>query len=99
MRLAQPLSSPVAALLGFAVLQLGAFSRFGVGRQVLAAVLALIALQFVNTAAEQQALADPATRWPLVYVPPLIGAAAIALVLWMAGRPRRRRPARGGVAA
>lgn len=90
-RLAQPLLSPVAALLGFAMLQLGGFSRFGVGRQVLAAILALIGLQFLNTAAEQRAAADAAGNWPLVYLPPLIGAAGIALVLWLAGRPRGRR--------
>lgn len=98
-RLAQPWLSPVAALLGFAVLQLGGFSRFGVGRQVLAAVLALIGLQFVATAAEQRAATDPAGNWPLVYLPPLIGAAAIALVLWLAGRPRRRRARQAGATA
>lgn len=96
-RMAQPLLSPIAALLGFAMLQLGGFSRFGVGRQVLAAVLALIALQFVATAAEQRASADPAAAWPLIYLPPLIGGAGVALVLWLAGRPRGRR--RAGAAA
>lgn len=90
LRLAQPFMSPVAALIGFAMLQLGGFSRFGVGRQVLAAILALIALQFVATAAEQRASADPASGWPLVYLPPLIGAGAALFILWLAGRPRSR---------
>ena len=96
LRLAQPFMSPVAALLGFAMLLLGGFSRFGVGRQVLAAILALIALQFVATAAEQRASVDPAGSWPLVYLPPVIGAAGALCILWLAGRPRRRR---GRVAA
>ena len=42
-RLAQPLLAPVAALIGFSMLLLGGFSRFGVGRQVVVAIIALLA--------------------------------------------------------
>jgi len=92
-RMAQPLLAPVAAMIGFSMLLLGGFSRFGVGRQVVGAIIALIVLQFLNTAAEQQASIDPVVRWPLVYLPSLIGAGACALILWQAGRPRRLRGA------
>ena len=43
-----------------------------------ARVVALIAVQFLATAAESQVARD-AARWPLIYVSPLVG----ALILWM----------------
>ncbi|RDW12138.1 LPS export ABC transporter permease LptF [Paracoccus thiocyanatus] len=97
-RLAKPFQAPVAALLGFAMLLLGGFSRFGAWRQVVWAVLALIAVQFLATAAENQVAAN-AGRWPLIYVSPLAGAAICLGVLWLAARPRHlRRRAKGGAA-
>jgi lipopolysaccharide export system permease protein len=89
-RLAKPLQAPVAAMLGFAMLLLGGFSRFGVWRQVIWAVMALIFVQFLVTAAENQ-VAQDASRWPLIYAPALVGALICALVLWLAARPRGRR--------
>ena len=89
-RLAKPLQAPVAAMLGFAMLLLGGFSRFGVWRQVVWAVLALIFVQFLGTAAESQ-VAQDASRWPLIYLPPVVGALICAAVLWLAARPRRLR--------
>ncbi|MTH34997.1 LPS export ABC transporter permease LptF [Paracoccus limosus] len=89
-RLAKPLQAPVAAMLGFAMLLLGGFSRFGVWRQVIWAVMALIFVQFLVTAAENQ-VAHDASRWPLIYAPALVGALICALVLWLAARPRGRR--------
>ncbi|MFC3569247.1 LPS export ABC transporter permease LptF [Paracoccus simplex] len=97
-RLAKPLQAPVAAMLGFAMLLLGGFSRFGVWRQVIWAVIALIVVQFLSTAAENQVAGD-ASRWPLIYVSPLLGAAACVTVLWLAARPRRLRSESGGAAA
>ncbi|MFT4013759.1 MAG: LPS export ABC transporter permease LptF [Paracoccus sp. (in: a-proteobacteria)] len=89
-RLAKPLMSPIAAMLGFAMLLLGGFSRFGVWRQVIWAVVALIFVQFLITAAENQVAQSPA-RWPLIYLPPAVGALICVLVLWLAARPRRPR--------
>lgn len=91
-RLAKPFQAPVAALLGFAMLLLGGFSRFGVWRQVIWAVVALIVVQFLGTAAEAQ-VAQNAARWPLIYLPPLVGAGICAGALWLAARPRRLRSA------
>ncbi|MBV0890559.1 LPS export ABC transporter permease LptF [Paracoccus sp. Z118] len=88
-RIAQPFMAPVAALLGFSILLLGGYSRFGVWRQVMAAVVALIFVQMLSTAAASLT-ADTPERWPLLYLPPVAGAAIVALVLTVAARPRRR---------
>jgi len=92
-RLAQPLLSPVAALLGFAALMAGGFSRFGLARPIALSILLLIGLQFLNTAAEDMAERDPAL-WPVLYLPMLVGAAVSALLLAWAGR--RRGPGGAG---
>lgn len=97
-RLAKPFHAPVAAMLGFAMLLLGGFSRFGVWKQVLWAVVALIVVQFLGTAAENQVASD-ASRWPLIYVSPLVGAAICVAVLWLAARPRGPRGAGKGAPA
>lgn len=89
-RLAKPLQAPIAAMLGFAMLLLGGFSRFGVWRQVVWAVMALIFVQFLVTATENQ-VAQNAGRWPLIYLPSVIGGLICAFVLWLAARPRRLR--------
>lgn len=96
-RIAQPLLSPVAAMIGFAMLMLGGFSRFGVWRQVGWAILGLILVQFLSNAAANQVGRNPGL-WPLLYVPALAGAALSVLVLWLAGRPRGPRRARQGAA-
>ncbi len=92
-RLAKPFQSPVAAMLGFAMLLIGGFSRFGVWRQVIWAVVALIVVQFLGTAAEAQ-VAQDASRWPLIYLPPLVGAGICVAALWLAAKPRRLCPAK-----
>lgn len=95
LRIVQPFGPAVAALIGFAALQLGSFSRFGVWRQVALAVGLLIAMQSLETAAADFARRDMAL-WPLIYLPSLAGLAAVALMLGLAAWPglwRRRRPA------
>ncbi len=97
LRLAQPLLAPVSALLGAAILMLGGFSRFGLWRQIAAAIGALIALQFLSNAAASALRRSP--DMPVVaYLPAVIGLGAVALVLWWSTRPRRiagSAPARG----
>ncbi|SNR35034.1 LPS export ABC transporter permease LptF [Paracoccus sediminis] len=95
-RIAQPLLSPIAAMIGFATLLIGGYSRFGVWRQVLWAIAGLIAVQFLTNAAADQAGRDP-SLWPVLYLPALIGAAMCCGLLWLAGRPRRLKS--GGVPA
>ena len=80
--------APVAAMLGFSMLLIGGYSRFGVWRQVLWAVLALLAVQALATAAASRTAEAPG-NWPLLYLAPLAGALVAAGALWSAGRPRR----------
>lgn len=89
-RLAQPFLSAAAALVGFSTLLVGAFSRFGLWRQILGAVGILIFLQLVNTTGTTAALQD-ASAWPAVYAAPVTGLAIGALLLHIAQRPRRRK--------
>lgn len=98
-RIAQPLVSPIAAMIGFATLLIGGFSRFGVWRQIFWAILALIAVQFLTNAVANQAGRD-AALWPLLYLPAAMGAGLCLLLLWLAARPRRLPgAAKGGGAA
>ena len=87
-RMAQPLMAPVAAMLGFSMLLLGNYSRFGVWRQVLWGVLALLVVQALSTVAASHAAQTP-RDWPVLYLPPLAGAAIAGGALWLAARPRR----------
>lgn len=89
-RLAQPLLSPVAAMLGFATLLIGGFSRFGVWRQVTWAILALIFVQLLTNWTANRAGEDPAL-WPLLYLPSAAGALICVFLLWLAARARRPR--------
>ncbi len=95
-RMAQPFLATAAALIGFAALMVGAFSRFGLWWQILLAVLLLIIVQLLNTATSGTAQQNPGA-WPLLYVPAVAGIAAAVGLLWMAQRPRRQR--RGGEVA
>jgi lipopolysaccharide export system permease protein len=91
-RIAHPFTATVAALIGMATLMLGAFSRLGVWRQVLGAVVLLIVVQMSANVAEAVARED-VRLWPLAYAPLVLGGGLAAAMLWLAARPRRvRRP-------
>ena len=87
-RLSQPFLALAAALVGFSTLLLGAFSRFGLWRQIFGAVLILIAMQLVNTVANARSLSSQ-SLWPLLYLAPLLGIVTGGVILWLAGRVRR----------
>ncbi|HEY0213916.1 MAG TPA: LPS export ABC transporter permease LptF [Paenirhodobacter sp.] len=89
-RLAQPLIAPVAALLGFAALMLGGYSRFGMWRQITVAVVGLIVLQMLSNAVDSAMQRNDAL-WPLAYLPTGVGLIVVAVILWWAGRSRRIR--------
>ncbi|KIN64877.1 Permease YjgP/YjgQ family protein [Sulfitobacter noctilucicola] len=95
-RFAQPLFCIVAALIGFATLLVGGFSRFGVWREIAVAFALLIAIDGIRGAMVDTVRSD-AANWPLLYVPSLIGAAIAAAMLWHTANPgwlarlRRRR--------
>jgi lipopolysaccharide export system permease protein len=97
-RFAQPLLSVAASLIGFAALLIGAFSRFGLWRQIGLAVIILLLVQAVSTVSTGLAL-QSAASWPWTYAGPLVGLAAAAGLLWFAARPRRvPQAAAGGLA-
>ena len=98
-RAAQPLMAVVGAVLGFAALSLGRFSRFGAWRQVALAVAVVIGLELVEGALRAPVHDVPAL-WPLHYLPGALGLAIAAGMLALAGAPRRvRRDAPGAAPA
>lgn len=94
-RIAESLLGLVAPLIGFATLLVGGFSRFGVWRQVVAAIFLIVLVKMIESAATNAVRADPAL-WMLAYVPSLCGVLISAGLLGWASNPhlfRRRREA------
>lgn len=87
-RFSQPLLCVVAALIGFATLLAGGFSRFGVGRQIIVAIFLLVSVKLVEGAVTDPLRNNPAL-WPLAYLPALSGAGIVVLLLGVATRPVR----------
>ncbi|MBM1219094.1 LPS export ABC transporter permease LptF [Ponticoccus sp. SC2-23] len=91
-RVAQSLLPVIGALIGFAALLVGQFSRFGVWRQIIGAILLVIIVKGMESAAAAQLATQPGL-WPLAYVPSLTGAVFVTgLVVWSM-RPRFLRRA------
>ncbi len=89
-RIAQALMPVVFSLIGFAMLLTGGFSRFGVWRQILIAFVILVFLEMVKSAITEPVRND-ADLWPLIYLPALIGAVLVAIMLRLAARPLQWR--------
>ncbi|MEQ6248188.1 LPS export ABC transporter permease LptF [Sulfitobacter sp. HNIBRBA3233] len=85
-RFARPLFCVIAALVGFATLLIGGFSRFGIWREIVIAFGLLIALDGTRGTLVSMVKAD-AQLWPILYLPSGIGAAIVALMLLHATRP------------
>lgn len=90
MRFQEPLLCVVAALLGYATLISGTYSRFGLTRQIVGAVFLLVVVKLVESAVLTPVRADR-TLWPLIYLPSLVGALIAAGLIHRAARPFRRR--------
>lgn len=88
LRLAQGATVLMTPLLGFSILLLGGFSRFGAWRQIGLAIAALVVLDLGRTLAADVATGTPEI-WPVVYLPPLAGLAAAFGALALAARPKR----------
>lgn len=81
-RFNQATLSLVSALLGFAPLMLGGFSRFGLGRQMILAVALVILVMGIDGAGAEAAQSGPGA-WPLTYLGTAVGLAlSIGLLLW-----------------
>ncbi|CUH83228.1 LPS export ABC transporter permease LptF [Thalassovita mediterranea] len=81
-----------AAMIGFSTLLLGQFSRFGVWRQIVGALVLLVIVKLVEGVATDAVRAN-AGLWPLVYAPSIAGLGMAAVILHIAARPRGRRRA------
>jgi lipopolysaccharide export system permease protein len=99
-RVTAALMCVIAALVGFSTLLVGGFSRFGVWRQIGLAFGFLLGIKIVESAVVAPVLVEGAL-WPLLYLPPLIGALLTAVLLTLAMYPwlLRWRPWRGTRAA
>lgn len=89
-RFNQPILCLVAALIGFSTLLVGSFSRFGVGRQIIGAILLLVLVKLVESLVTDP-VRNNADLWPLVYLQSVFGLGAALLMLHLAARPRSRR--------
>ncbi|MEM1235644.1 MAG: LPS export ABC transporter permease LptF [Pseudomonadota bacterium] len=87
-RFAQPLFPLVAALLGFAVLMSAGFTRFGIWKQIVVALVLLVALKSLEGVAARQIIENPAT-WALAYLPSALGLLLAWAALLFADRNRR----------
>ena len=85
-RFGNALNGLIAPLVGFAALLLGGFSRFGIWRQILGAIVALIIIQMLTRLGQDFVQGD-ASLWPLAYLGPASGAALAILLLFLAARP------------
>ncbi len=83
----------VAPLIAFSALLMGGFSRFGIWRQIVGAIVALIIVQMLTQMGQGMVRRD-ADVWPMAYVGPLIGFGLAMWLLTLAAHPgllRRRR--------
>ncbi|MFU8864135.1 MAG: LPS export ABC transporter permease LptF [Rhodobacterales bacterium] len=94
-RFNQPLMAMAAALIGFSALLVGGFSRFGVWKQIVGALVLLVLVKMLEGLVTDPVRAN-AALWPLVYLPAAAGFAMAAGLLAWAARPRRRRRVRSG---
>ena len=98
-RIADPLLTLAGALMGYAALMLGGFSRFGLWRQIGLAIGLVLLVKALEAAAGSAAAAS-AAAWPLVYVPAVVAFALAGGFLWLAAHPHpfTRPPAPGPAA-
>ncbi len=89
-RFAKSALSIVVPLMGFGALLVGGFSRFGVWRQTIMAVVLIIIVQMVANMSEDAARGD-ADLWWMAYLAPLVGAFFAGLMLMLASMNKFRR--------
>ncbi|WP_415922767.1 LPS export ABC transporter permease LptF [Tateyamaria sp. SN6-1] len=82
----------VTALIGFATLLVGGYSRFGVWREIVIAFLLLLVLDGTRTTLSDPVMQD-ADMWPILYAPSVAGGIIVIAMLWSAAHPgwARRR--------
>lgn len=88
-RFAQSLLALVGALLGFAALIVGGFSRFGVWRQIVMAIFLIILIKALETAGLDVARQNP-SLWMASYLSIFTGVVIVAVLLTVASKPFAR---------
>jgi len=85
-RFTQAILCIVAALIGFAALLTGTYSRFGVWWQIISAFVLLVLIKMVESGLSGMVLSR-ASAWPLMYVPPALGMVMTTILLHIAANP------------
>jgi lipopolysaccharide export system permease protein len=85
-RFAQSLFCIVAAMIGFATLLLGTFSRFGIWREIVVAFGILLFIDGLRSTFVDLVLTNE-TLWPVLYIPVFIGSFLCVAMLWHASNP------------
>lgn len=92
-RFEEAILAPVATLIAYAALVVGHFSRLGLWRQTVGAVILLIAVKAVESVV-RQAVRVNADLWLLTYLPAVLGFAIAGGLLWYANGGRVPWPRR-----
>ncbi len=85
-RFAQAFMCVIAAMIGFATLLLGTYSRFGVWWQIITAFLLLVGVKLIEGGVSGIVLSNAMT-WPLMYLPTFVGGLITLLLLYLSARP------------
>lgn len=85
-RFAQALFCVVAAMVGFSILLIGGFSRFGIWREIALAFALLIAIDGSRGTLVRM-VQTQADLWPILYLPSLFGALVVLGALWQSAHP------------
>lgn len=94
-RMNKALQSLAVVIVGFGALLIGGFSRFGLWRQILLALVLLVLVKSFDNAIESAIDRTPAL-WPLTYTATLTGIVIGYVLLWKAAHPRLRPLKTGG---
>ncbi len=92
-RFARSLLSIFVPMMGFAALLIGGFSRFGVWKQVVGAVVLIILVQMAANTTEEIARGD-ASLWWTIYLAPAMAAALSFILIAISSAQRLRNPFR-----
>ena len=76
----------IAALIGFAALLVGGYSRFGVWREAIVAFVLLITLDGMRGVMSKLVISN-ASAWPILYAPSVLGGILVFGLLWHASHP------------
>lgn len=96
-RLSWPLAAAATSMVGFSTLLLGAFTRFGLWRQILMAVALLIVLYAIETVATSKARYLEG-GWIFAYSASCFGMVITVFILWISQRDRKQRGPKSGAA-